>query len=54
MPAPNIRRSHTVMRPTLKRACALVLLLLTPLALGGCIVVQHPRPGYCYYHPYRC
>jgi hypothetical protein len=37
------------------RAAAFILLAALPLALGGCIVVEHGHGGgggYCYYH--RC
>lgn len=43
----------------MKKAVLALVLLATSVAVSGCIVAPygyygHPRPGYCYYHPYRC
>ena len=47
----------------MKKALLALLLLATTLPVAGCIVVPYPgygygyghaRPGWCYYHPYRC
>lgn len=41
----------------MKRAIATLVLLATLVPLAGCIVAPYPgyyRPGWCYYHPYRC
>ena len=37
----------------LRRCCATILILGLGLALSGCVVVP-ARPGFCYFHPYRC
>ena len=47
----------------MKKALLVLLLLATTLPVAGCIVAPYPvyghgygyaRPGWCYYHPYRC
>jgi hypothetical protein len=54
----------------MKKALLALLLLATTLPIAGCVVVPYPgyygygygynysyghaRPGWCYYHPYRC
>lgn len=44
----------------MKKALLALLLLATSMTVSGCIVAPygygygHARPGYCYYHPYRC
>ncbi len=38
----------------MKSAVAAILLAAFSLSLTGCIVEGPGRPGWCYYHPYRC
>ena len=46
----------------MKKALLALALLGTAMSLSGCIVAPygygygygHARPGWCYYHPYRC
>ncbi len=38
----------------MKRAIATLLLLAFAFPLTGCVVEGPGRPGWCYYHPYRC
>jgi hypothetical protein len=45
----------------MKKALLTLLLLATTLPIAGCIIAPYPgygygysRPGWCYYHPYRC
>ena len=35
------------------RLTATLLLLALTVPLSGCIIAP-ARPGWCYYHPYRC
>ncbi len=35
------------------RVTATLLLLALALPLSGCVVYP-ARPGWCYYHPYKC
>lgn len=39
----------------MKRVVMLLSLLAVAIPLAGCVVTTYPaRPGWCYWHPYRC
>jgi len=38
----------------MRRVLATLILLAVAIPLSGCIVEGPGRPGWCYYHPYRC
>ncbi|MDT7952026.1 MAG: hypothetical protein RQ966_11035 [Acetobacteraceae bacterium] len=43
----------------MKKVVVAVVMFATAVAVSGCIIAPpgyygRPRPGYCYYHPYRC
>jgi len=39
--------------PLVKRLYLLLMALALAVPLSGCIIAP-ARPGYCYWHPYRC
>jgi hypothetical protein len=53
MQKPTRSFCHICKENRMMRFVALLTLLALALPLGGCVVVA-PRPGYCYWHPYRC